>query len=210
MVVDLEDINDLARQAYKQYRGFRADVIVGWLFRLLARGFAALEIDRPDLVGTAPLRERSQLRAELTRHLDRLQPAVFPSPTADVEDWSATVETRRTRSRGPARPAPPRPRGDRPRGQGRRGSAPARAPAGPARRGLRADSRRAAPAQEPHARARARAGAGRGGMHGLESLGTLTPGRAREYRRCCGVDDELRPIVRQIADRLPEASARWC
>ena len=198
--MDLEDIDDLARQAYKQYRGFRADVIVGWLFRLLARGFAALEIDRPDLVGTAPLRERSQLRAELTRHLENIPPAVFPSPTADVEDWFTTVETAERAAgvlldllrRGLAVTDPGDKEDEARRQRGRL-------------QALRGEICELIAAAQRTRRSLTRERELELAQAAVVALnaGTLGAWADQEVPQLLGDLDELRPIVRQIADRLP-------
>lgn len=99
MVVDL-DVDDLARKAYDQYRGFRADVIGAWLLGVLARGFTALELDerpRPpaqrELHTDAPLRERTQLRERLIAHLETLPPDWFPLCGEEPTQWFTTVDT---------------------------------------------------------------------------------------------------------------------
>lgn len=99
VAVDL-DVDGLARSAYPQYRGFRADLLAGWLLALLARGFTALEVYEATLPAEdrvvhteAPLRERAQLREQLTRHLENLPPAQWPAPDQTPTEWFATVET---------------------------------------------------------------------------------------------------------------------
>jgi len=97
-VVDL-DPDYLARKAYAQYRGFRADLLAGWLLAMLARGFTALELEdvprkREDrVVPEAPLRERTLLREQLIGHLANLPPGQWPSTGADTAQWFTTVDT---------------------------------------------------------------------------------------------------------------------
>lgn len=99
VVVDL-DVDALARSAYPQYRGFRADLLAGWLLALLARGFTALEVHEATLPAEervvhteAPLRERTQLREQLIKHLENLPPGRWPAPSQTPTEWFTTVET---------------------------------------------------------------------------------------------------------------------
>lgn len=99
VVVDL-DVDDLARRSYPQYRGFRADVIAGWLLALLARGFTAIELEEAavdpamrEVYSEAPLRERAQLRERLLEHLQNLPPEQFPGSGEKPTQWFTTVET---------------------------------------------------------------------------------------------------------------------
>ena len=91
MVVDL-DVDELAEQAYGQYRGFRADRLTDWLFGLLARGFTALEMVDPAFVREAPLAERARLRAQLVEHLETLPPDRFPAAGDPAQEWFTTLE----------------------------------------------------------------------------------------------------------------------
>jgi patatin-related protein len=90
IAVDL-DVDDLAAQSYRQYRGFRADRLADFLFGLLARGFAALELTDRAFTGEAPLAERERLRAGLIAHLESLPPDEFPAPGASSADWFTTL-----------------------------------------------------------------------------------------------------------------------
>ena len=99
MVVDI-GVDELARKAYPQYRGFRADVLAGWLLRMLARGFTALELQEKSLdpedrkvTIEAPLRERTLLRERLIVHLENLPPERFPAGDEPPSRWYTTVET---------------------------------------------------------------------------------------------------------------------
>jgi patatin-related protein len=99
MVVDI-GVDELARKAYPQYRGFRADVLAGWLLRMLARGFTALELQEKPLdpeerkvTIEAPLRERTLLRERLIVHLENLPPERFPAGDEPPSRWYTTVET---------------------------------------------------------------------------------------------------------------------
>jgi patatin-related protein len=99
MVVDI-GVDELARKAYPQYRGFRADVLARWLLSVLARGFTALELKEKPLdpeerkvTIEAPLRERNLLRERLIVHLENLPPERFPTGEEPPSRWYTTVET---------------------------------------------------------------------------------------------------------------------
>jgi len=99
VIVDLR-VDELAASAYAQYRGFRADVIAGWLLALLARGFTALELQEARLApedrevySEAPLRERTQLRERLIANLENLPPGEWPAAGTEPTEWFTTVDT---------------------------------------------------------------------------------------------------------------------
>ncbi|MEJ7784622.1 MAG: patatin-like protein [Solirubrobacteraceae bacterium] len=99
VIVNLR-VDELAASAYAQYRGFRADVIAGWLLALLARGFTALELREAQIAPEdrvvyteAPLRERTQLRERLIANLESLPPGEWPAADTEPTEWFTTVDT---------------------------------------------------------------------------------------------------------------------
>ena len=87
------DPDQLADAVYDQYRVIRGEDLTRWLFNLLARGFAALELEDPDFVREAPLRERARLREQLLAHLSALPPEDFPTSSEDTQEWFTTRDT---------------------------------------------------------------------------------------------------------------------